>query len=113
MNTSKDMNTFKEGHFQVFWTFDRISVLISLDKKTINFTRDKCFKVVRPEKDNIVDIVKIDGSRFSGKDGKPSAIFFVPWRASRKEWSTYGRLREYSIKDMFTNTIEEVDHPSS
>ena len=111
MNTFHEVNTYKKDCFQVFWTVDRRSVLISYDKKTIQFTRDKCFKVIRPEKDNIVDIVKIDGSRFSGKDGKPTAIFFVPWRASRKEWSTCGPLREYSIEDMFNNTIEEVEHP--
>ena len=107
----KEMNTFKEGNLQVIWTSDRNSVYITDDTKIIDFTKDKCFKLVRPEKNNFEDIVKIDGSRFSGKHGKPSAIFFLPWRESRKEWSTNGRLREYSMTSMFNNTIVEVEHP--
>ena len=104
------MKTFKEGHLQVFWTSDRRSVYISDDKKIIDFTKDKCFKIIRPEKENKVDIVKIYGSRFSGKDGNPSAIFFVPWRESTSKWSMSRPLREYTINDMFNNTINEVDH---
>ena len=101
------MDSFKEGDFFVFWSLDRSSVSISDGKTIKNFIKDNCYKLVRPEKENIVDVVKIHGSRFSGRQGKPSAIFFVPWRESKKEWSVGGRLREYSFKDMFNNTIEE------
>ena len=105
------LSMFKEGILKVSWTPDRKNVSISDNKKTINFTKDKCFKLVRPEKKNKVDIVKIDGSRFSGNKGNPSAIFFIPWRESTSNWSMSIPRREYTITNMFNNTISEVEQP--
>tara|TARA_B110000208_G_C11790782_1_gene437396 strand:- start:442 stop:789 length:348 start_codon:yes stop_codon:yes gene_type:complete len=108
--TSTFIETDLETDLEIIWTHDRKSVNISDGKKKINFTKEKCFKIYRPEKD-CEDIIKIDGSRFSGHMGEPSAIFFVPWREKEKRWSLYPPLREYNFKDMFNNTIKEVDNP--
>ena len=104
------ISEFKHENLKITWTHDRTNVSITDGKQQIDFTKEKCFKIYRPEKE-CEDIIKIDGSRFSGYMGKPSAIFFMPWRETDQKWSISLPLREYGFKDIFNNIIKEVEHP--